>query len=248
MLTEPDALALDQIEDIEKATMRLVTQAIYDFRATAAEIFANETDKPDTFGEEITREALDRMGVSKIEQRLFGKIDYKRARYVFDSRYAVRQAFFVDSKVEKDEGVARLQTGQTSMRIMYRKQTREREEVVEAGTLPAILVAGGHAYLTTTIFVKYNYDQIAPEPDPRFNLTSITIAAAPNGLLQDRYNPDSSHTIWQQGPQSDQRGERFRVRLKFDLLKAKARWRVQHFALGDRFVWDDELPLFHLLP
>lgn len=85
---------VDTLEEIEKASARLVTQAIVDFRETASELFANERDLPQDFGEDITRETLDEMGVSRIRQRLYGKIDYKRARYVFHPDYAVRQALF----------------------------------------------------------------------------------------------------------------------------------------------------------
>ena len=56
---------LDTLEEIEKASARLVTQAIVDFRGTAGELFANERDLPQDFGEDITREALDEMGVSR---------------------------------------------------------------------------------------------------------------------------------------------------------------------------------------
>jgi len=50
---------LDRLEEIERASMRLVTQAIYDFRKTAAEIFEKERDLVQDIGEDITREALD---------------------------------------------------------------------------------------------------------------------------------------------------------------------------------------------
>lgn len=110
VFTDPDDLAddLNLLEGIEKGSLRLVTQAVYDFRATAAEIFRREKDLAADIGEDITREALDRMGVSKIEVRLFGKMDYKRARYVFNRDYAIRQALFVDSKAEKEGATATL--------------------------------------------------------------------------------------------------------------------------------------------
>src|SRR5437867_13201751 len=113
MFTDPSSLASDhaKLEEIEKASMRLVCQAIYDFKNPATKIFENEQDFAD-IGEDITREALDRMGVSKIDERLFGKIDYKRARYVFHPDYAVRQALYVDSKAEKEGTSATLQTAQ----------------------------------------------------------------------------------------------------------------------------------------
>ena len=100
MLIDPVTLAndLDRLEAIEKASLRLVAQALFDYRKTAAYIFENETDTVADIGEDITREALDRMGISRIDQRLFGKIDYKRAAYLFLPDFAIRQALFVDSK------------------------------------------------------------------------------------------------------------------------------------------------------
>lgn len=83
----------DRLEDIEKASLRLVAQALYDYRSEAIEIFRQESDLVADIGEDITREALDRMGMSKIDQRLFGKMDYKRARYIFHPDYAVRRGF-----------------------------------------------------------------------------------------------------------------------------------------------------------
>ena len=72
MLIDPADLEanLDTLEDIEKASTRLVTQAILDFREEAAAIFGRERDLPQDFAEDITREALDQMGVSRIPQRL----------------------------------------------------------------------------------------------------------------------------------------------------------------------------------
>jgi hypothetical protein len=85
MFVNPADLAgdLDRLEGIEKASLRFVTQAILDFRETAAVIFARERDLAQDIAEDITREALDRMGISRMEVRLFGKIDYKKALYVF---------------------------------------------------------------------------------------------------------------------------------------------------------------------
>jgi len=91
MFIDPQSLETDlaRLEGIEKASMRLVSHAVYNFRETAEQIFANEKDKVAYIGEDITREALDRMGVSRIDERLFGKVDYKRARYVFHPEYAL---------------------------------------------------------------------------------------------------------------------------------------------------------------
>lgn len=101
--------------------MRMVVQALLDFRGTAAELFRSETDKAADKGEDATREALDTLGVSKVPVRLFGKIDYKRARFLFLPEYSLRQALFVDSKAEKSGQDIRLQIAQTSMRIWHER-------------------------------------------------------------------------------------------------------------------------------
>ncbi|MCK6625888.1 MAG: BglI family type II restriction endonuclease [Anaerolineae bacterium] len=237
MLLDPSQLTddLDRLEEIEKISLRLVAQAIYDYRGVAVEIFRAESDLVADIGEDITREALDRMGMARIDQRLFGKIDYKRATYLFHPDYAIRQALFVDSKAEKIEGqrTATLQTSQFSMTI---RQVRATQSVEVEGTLPKILTVRDVSYITTTIFVKYNYLEV----DKAKELKSITLAAVPNGLLQTRYNPSPEDTIWLAGRDAPTLGEAFRVRLSFGRLKAKANWRVQEIPLPPHdFVWSD---------
>jgi hypothetical protein len=237
MLLDPEKLSddLDRLEEIEKVSLRLVVQAIYDYRDTAVEIFHEESDLVADIGEDITREALDRMGAARIDQRLFGKIDYKRARYLFHPEYAIRQALFVDSKAEKvgGQGTATLQTSQFSMMV---RQIRAEQNVEIAGGLPKILTIRDTSYITTTIFVKYNYEEMRS----RNELKSIIVAAVPNGLLQERYNPSPQDTIWLAGRNAPTRGEAFRVRLSFNRLKAKASWRVQKILIPpDDFEWSN---------
>jgi Type II restriction enzyme SfiI len=238
MFIDPPSLMTNaaRLEEIEKASIRLVTQSVHDFREQAAYIFANEKDKVADIGEDITREALDRMGVSRIDERLFGKVDYKRARYVFHPEYTLRQALFVDSKAERitDQATATLQTAQTSLRIRH---VRGGVPADEAGTLPCVLKTKTAGYLTTTIIVKYGYR----EPTiGEYELAAITIAALPNGMLQDFYNPSAADTIWRAGRNAPTRGEPFRVRLVFDLLKAKTNWRVQTIPMPPApFTWED---------
>lgn len=230
---------LDIIERVEKATLRMVVQAIYDFRDDAIEIFTGESDLVADIGEDITREALDRLGMPTIPVRLFGKIDYKRATYLFQPEYAVRQALFVDSKAEKIEGArtATIQTSQTSMRI---RQIRQRQAVDVTGEMDTIAAVRGNEYLTTTIFVKYNYSTDAANNPPN-RLESISALCLPNGLLQDRYNPTANDTIWLAGRNAPTRGEAFRVRISLAALKNRANWRVQTIAADppQQFIWDD---------
>ncbi|MDR3328566.1 MAG: SfiI family type II restriction endonuclease [Prevotellaceae bacterium] len=234
MLLNPHTLEgnLDRLEAIEKASLRLVAQAICDFRETAAAIFKVESDLVADIGEDLTREALDRLGVSKIDQRLFGKIDYKRARYLFHPDFAIKQALFVDSKAEKvgGHGTATLQTSQLSLMV---KQIRSNEVIAVQGKLPCVIE---DSYITTTIFVKYNY----AEGQNGNELKDITVAALPNGFLQNIYNPTEHDTIFVAGRNAPTRGEEFRVRLSFGRLKDKAKWRVQTVELSpEPFEWDE---------
>jgi len=237
MLIDPASLAQDwgRLEDIEKASLRYVVQAVYDFRETAQSIFANEDDLVADIGEDITREALDKIGVSKIDQRLFGKIDYKRARYFFHPDFAVKQALFVDSKAEKTsgQGTATLQTSQLSMTV---RQVRAGENLDVPGKLPPVIHIGAESFLTTTIFVKYNYDEYAAQ---KYRLSSIIVAALPNGLLQEKYNPSTIDTIFLAGRNAPSLGEEFRVRVSFARLKEKANWRVQKIEPKASFQWDN---------
>lgn len=234
MLIDPNTLKedLERLEAIEKASLRLVVQSIYDFRQTAEEVFRLESDLVADIGEDLTREAIDKLGVSKIDQRLFGKIDYKKARYLFHPDFAVKQALFVDSKAEKvsGRGTATLQTSQLSLTV---RQFRANQPTEVQGKLPCIIEG---SFITTTIFVKYNYEEVAGKNI----LKDIIVAALPNGFLQDIYNPTAEDTIFIVGRNAPSRGEEFRVRLSFSRLKEKARWRVQNIQLHPaEFQWDE---------
>lgn len=241
MLIDPKDLQYDlqRLEEIEKASLRLVVQAILDFRETAMEIFHKEKDLPQDMAEDVTREALDRIGVSRIDERLFGKIDYKRARYVFAPEYAVRQALFVDSKAEDIVGqrTATIQTAQTSLRI---RQIRAGTEMDVEGKLPKVLENPSKGnYLTTTIFVKYNYRQNSADLEDQ-QLLGITIIALPNGMLQDKYNPSAIESFWRAGRNAPTLGEDFRVRIGISALKSLCSWRVQHVPIPPAtFTWDE---------
>jgi len=236
MFLDPNTLGEDPelIESIEKGSTRFVAQAIELFRSEAVSIFSHESDLQADIGEDITTEALDSLGMSRMAQRVFGKMDYKRARYIFEPEYAVRQVLLVDSKAEKTAGVARLQTSQTSMRI---RQLRQGKQLDIPGSVPMVALLKDIPFVTTTIFVKYVYDRV----DSANVLKKIIVACVPNGLLQERYNPTPIDTIWVSGPNAPSRGEVFRTRLSFARLKSKRGWRVQSISIDPAapFAWDD---------
>ena len=66
---------LDQLEGLEQTVMEMVLQALTDYRVHAETIFREETDLPQDIAEDVTREALEAMGISGISERLYGKVD-----------------------------------------------------------------------------------------------------------------------------------------------------------------------------
>jgi hypothetical protein len=224
------------LEKVEKASLRLVVQALYEFRRGAVEIFSIEQDRVKTIGEDITREAMDRLSTSVIPIRLSGDVDYKRAHFYFHPDFSLRQALFIDSKAEKTApNVARVQVSQTSMPIRF-VNSKTKKVINEHGTLPKIYDHAEGPCLTTSIFVKYNYTQQAV----LYTLTNITLLCIPNGMLASIYNPTPETTIWQVGPDATTLGEKFRARVNFGALRQKAPWRVQHVNVGESqpFTWE----------
>jgi len=218
---DPNALSLDEIERIEKLTLRWIFQAVSDFGMEAHEIFLKSPDSVKDIAEDITREMLDRLSGFNVQQRVYGTVDYKKARYVILPEETVRQALFIDSKAEKENRSATIQMSQTSLWI---KQRRSGAEVNEKGFLPEISEYGGKNYLTTTCLIHFKYDD---DHQGVHHLREVTIAAIPNGKLQGIYNPSNDDGIWLAGRNAPTLGEDFRVRVGFGRLKDKAAWRVQ---------------------
>ncbi len=218
---DPNTLTLDEIERIEKLTLRWIFQAVYDFGMEAHEIFLKSPDSVKDIAEDITRELLDRLSGFNVQQRVYGTVDYKKARYVILPEETVRQVLFIDSKAEKENRSATIQMSQTSLWI---KQKRSSTEVNEKGFLPEISEYGGKNYLTTTCLIHFMYDD---DNEGIHHLREVTIAAIPNGKLQDIYNPSTDDGIWLAGRNAPTLGEDFRVRVSFSKLKDKTSWRVQ---------------------
>lgn len=218
---DPDILSLDEIERIEKLTLRWIFQAVLDFGIEAHEIFLKSPDSVKDIAEDITRELLDRLSGFNVQQRVYGTVDYKKARYVILPDETVRQALFIDSKAEKENRSATIQMSQTSLWV---RQRRSGAEVNEKGFLPEISEYGGKNYLTTTCLIHFMYDD---DDNGIHHLREVTIAAIPNGKLQDRYNPSADDGIWLAGRNAPTLGEDFRVRVSFSRLKDKANWRIQ---------------------
>lgn len=206
--------------------MRWLFQAVVDFGVEPVTIFNKSPDSPKDVAEDVTREVLDRLTGYNIQQRVFGNVDYKRARYIILPDQMVRQALFVDSKAEKEPRNARLQMSEISMRV---RQISQGQPIDLPGKIRPIERFDGEGFLSTTMLVHYYYRE---DPSNHYALNQVTLCAIPNGRLQQRYNPSAYDTIWLAGPHAPKRGEEFRVRLSFERLRKKARWRVQQVKYG----------------
>jgi hypothetical protein len=219
-------LIKSQIEEVERSCLRLVARAVRDYHHEAIKIFREETDEAGDVAEDITREALDSLGVPRVSLRLYGKVDYKKAAVVFLPDREIDVALMIDSKAEKDGDTATIQMSQTSMEI---RQRRADESFCIPGLLPPFIERTGIKMQTVTIIVKYVYEQLAAGSF----LKQVKIARIPNGLLQEFYNPNENDTIWLAGRNAPSLGEEFRVRLSFKKLQAKAPWRIVSMPFTD---------------
>ncbi len=215
----------EQMETLERTSFSMGTQALTDYALQSVDIFKEEIDQPQDIAEDVTREAIELMGLPQIHMRLYGKVDIKKAVYVFLPE-AIPVALMLDAKAEKPSGsgTATIQMSQTSMRVKMRRQGKV---IDEAGKLQSFIERDGRSLYVVTVFAKYIYDVI----ENAHVLKRIIAACLPNGLLQDRYNPSENDTIWRVGRNAPTLGEDFRVRISFAELRTKAAWRVQDIEL-----------------
>jgi hypothetical protein len=219
-------MTLDELERLEQTAMSLVVQALLDYRHQAVTIFQEETDSPQDIAEDLTREAMDLMGVPGLNERLYGKVDFKKAIYIFlPAAWPV--ALMLDSKAEKSNGdrTATIQMSQTSMRVRMHRGGRDLDE---PGGLEQVITRGGRDLHVVTIIAKYVYEESTAGQE----LRRVIVSCIPNGLLQDRYNPNANDGIWLAGRNAPTLGEDFRVRLSFERLSARSPWRVQEIPLN----------------
>ncbi len=209
------------IELVVQAVMSLVVQALRDYWNEAVTIFEEETNQPQDIAEDVTREAIAAMGISGTHDRLYGKVDVKKAIYVFLPD-PVPVALMLDAKAEKKNGdrTATIQMSQTSMRVRLMRQD---EDLDETGKLQTTIQRGDKTYRVVTIIAKFIYQECAAQR----RLHGIIVACIPSGMLQDKYNPTASETIWRVGRDAPTLGEDFRVRISFSELSSKAAWSVR---------------------
>ena len=227
MLTWHESVLMspEQMELLEQTAFSMVIQALNDYASQASHIFSEEVDQPQDIAEDVTREAVEAMGLPQLHIRLYGKVDIKKAVYVFlPQAYPV--ALMLDAKAEKPNGnrTATIQMSQTSMRV---RMKRSGQVIDELGRLPSFIERDNRSLYVVTVIAKYIYDTF----DGSHVLKGIVAVCLPNGLLQGIYNPDENDTIWRVGRNAPSLGEDFRVRISFTDLHRKASWRVQEIQI-----------------
>lgn len=239
-----DDLTFDQIELVEKISLRLAFQSLVWFAPQAWDIFDRSPDDPQDIAEDITREAIGVFKGFSINERLFGTIDYKQARWLPMPFGLVPQALMVDSKAKRAYENARLdlQMSQVSMDVFLGSKEAPLQPLLK--TAMDLRFEGGivKKAITSVVTAHYSYD-IKPAGQVGNRLQRVIVAAVPNGLLKERYSPSRERTVFGVGKQSSGRGEDPRVRIYYSMLRSFAAWRVQEVVFDDRgrdqFNWKD---------
>ena len=225
-----DGLTPDEIEMIEKISLRLVVQAIVTFGNQAWLEFRDSPDKEQDIAQDIVRDALDEMTGFSRRQRVLGTVDYRRSRWLPAPFGLVPQALCVDAKASLESYRINLQLSQISMRPVYWDKASGHAVARDPGvpTSYSFTFADGktRSAISTTIFVQMVYKASKKRPTIR-ELTEAMVVAIPNGKLEERYAPSAPDTIWRAGKHSPRRGEDPRTRISIAALKKKAVWRVQ---------------------
>ena len=144
-------MTLDELEVLERTTFEMVVQAITDYLRESILVFREEQDLPSDIAQDVMREAIEEMGLSGIRERLYGKVDYKKAIYVF-LPHPQPVALMLDAKAEKGNSSATIQMSQTSMHIRY--VDKSGETVDERGKLSSTIIRNNLELKVVTIITK----------------------------------------------------------------------------------------------
>lgn len=222
----------DEIEAVEKQTLRMIVQALQEYSREARDIFesTHATSKGEVIvlAEDLVQYALEVAETYPINRRFAGFIDYKRIRWIPTPYGLLPQALLVDAKASTENNRDTLQQSQLPMDADF-----ESDGVVhsmKAGFPPHMDVEamGGtlHA-VTTSIFIHFHYEELDSKVAPFRTLKSIYVLALPHARLKKKYNPNAQTTFFGQGKHSPARQEIPRIRVYFTRLRAMCPWRLQ---------------------
>src|SRR5579862_298364 len=229
----------DQIELIEKQTLRMIVQALQEYSGEARGIFESTAAPSDNevivLAEDLVQYALEVAECYPINKRFAGFIDYKRVRWMPTPYGLFPQVLLVDAKASTENNRETLQQSQLPMDAEFISNGQPRR--LPAGIPPHLEIesaTGGRLYgLTTTAFIHYYYEKLPPG-GPRYRrLRSIFAIMIPHQLLKPQYNPTPDRTFFGQGKHSPARGEVPRIRVYFARLRSMCPWRLQELKFSE---------------
>jgi hypothetical protein len=226
-------LSLDELELLEKETLRVVIQALQDYSREAREIFENTKAPSHTeiivLAEDLVQYALEVAELFPINQRFAGFIDYKRVRWMPTSFGIFPQVLLVDAKASTENNRETLQQSQLPLDATF--ISNDVPVSLAAGVPPHMDVrtqdGRGILAVTTSLFVHFYYEDHKRTTLPYRSLKAIYTLAIPHSLLKQRYNPDANTTFFGQGKHSPRRSEAPRIRVYFSRLRRMCPWRLQ---------------------
>jgi hypothetical protein len=245
-------LSSEQLESIEKQTLRTIVQALQQYSAEAKQIF--DTTQAASFtevivlAEDLTQYALEVAEIYPINKRFAGFIDYKRARWLPTPYGLIPQVLLVDAKASKEGYRDTLQKSQLPMNAEFRLRGGGVGKL-DAGVPPDLEIEAANGTLvalTSSFLVHFYYKDVDPNISDKFrDLLAIFVLAIPHGSLKPKYNPDPDTTFFGQGKHSPARGEEPRIRIYFDKFKVFCPWRLQEltYVKGEEYTspyWRDE--------
>lgn len=223
----------DQIEALEKQTLRAIIQALQEYSREAKQIFES-TEAPSrseviVLAEDLVQYALEVAEMYPINKRFAGFIDYKKVRWMPTPFGLIPQVLLVDAKASTENNRDTLQQSQLPLDA----------EFVSNGS-PVYLKAGVPTHLdiesssatplkaiTSSVFVHFHYQEFNTEAPPFRELKSIYALSIPHQRLKERYNPSPEVSFFGQGKHSPKRNEVPRIRVYFSRLKNMCPWRLQ---------------------
>jgi hypothetical protein len=258
---------VDFIEQLERQTLRQLTQSIQELSWYFKEMFdttpvpygVSRTAHLARLTEHLVRRAVDRAAIQPLDDYYEGDFDSRRVRWCPTYLGTVAQDLRVDAKAESERSRVRPSASQFSLKAeievtspqtgLTRTVVQDRIVVPHIALPTQLGITGAPpadgsesvAAITTVVFVALFYKP---------SLRSIILVASPHAELQGRYNPDSAaNYIWAAGPAPDD-PRVTRINLKKLRANPFSSWRVQELVYPDPTgitftapVWVDGPPL-----
>lgn len=235
MLQDYRHLSFDQLELLERQTLRMLVQAVQEYSREARMIF-QDTPAPSeaeviVLAEDLVQYALEVAETYPINRRFAGYIDYKRVRWMPTAAGLLPQALLVDAKASKENNRITLQQSQLAMDAEFRTKTGSIGRLT-AGVGPHLPIpthAGGSLpAVATSAFILFHYTGITGATTPPYRtLRAVHLILLPHQRLKPIYNPDPAASFFGEGKHSTKRGEDPRIRVYLTRLRRKCPWRAQ---------------------